>query len=57
MIALNFATNGGGKGVVLTTRVPFGMVFPNSSPDKYREGEVQIYGVHWGIPTLVGSRK
>lgn len=52
IIAYGFASGGeSGIGTIITIVVPFGEVFPNSSPDKYDEGEVQIYGPKQGIPT------
>lgn len=52
MVAYNRAISGlSGNGTVIVTKVPWGKVLPNSSPDNFNEGEVQIYGNWYGIPS------
>ena len=54
MTAYNFAIRGkSGYGTIIMKLVPWGELYPNSSPDHYQEGEVQLYGTQQGTPTPV----
>jgi RHS repeat-associated protein len=56
-VAKDFATNGDEThGVVLTKKFPLSVLQSNQSPDRYKEGEVQIPGIVTGAtPTPVGQ--
>lgn len=53
-IAHSFATRKGTtNGIILVTRLPWGEIMPNTSPDKFNQGEIQIKGEVQGVPVPV----